>query len=150
MKLLSRLFGKKAEERGTVQRWSLSPWEARMRAGRMVRSAAGLGVELDYSPESLAKVDMLIDKERETGVGPTKEMVYVLVSLGAYAGEVMVRHLGGEWHRAAAAPLQDPLVMVVGDKYAVNVVSMVLRRFLAGEPHSVARMFEEAKKLRSP
>jgi len=147
MKLLRRLFQKRAE-RPQSQRWSLTPFEARFRAAWAVRSAARLGVELDYSPESLEKVDLLIDKERETGIGLTKEMKLVILSLGAYVGEVMIRRLGARWARGADPTWQDPLVLVVGGKYAINVVSIAFRRFLAGDPHSMATAFEEARKLR--
>ena len=148
MKLLSRLFRTRAEKQQEAERWSLTPFQARLRAAWVVRSAAKLGVELDYTPESLANVDFLIDKERQTSVGLTKEMKLVLLSLGAYVGEVMIRHLGARWARGADPTSQDPLVLVVGGRYAVNVVSITFRRFLAGDPHSLAKAFEETQKLR--
>jgi len=148
MRFLSNLFGRKAEETQRAFKWTLTPFEARARAQMMVKSAARLGIELSYLPESLADIDMLIDKERETGIGTTKEMCKVLVWLGAYSGEVLVRNLGGKWQRGSGAPDQDSLVLVIDDKYAINVVSMVLRRFVLGKPHSIAKMYEEVQKLR--
>jgi hypothetical protein len=150
MGILSKLFGKrieKTEETGEIVPWKLTPVEARMRAGLMVKSAAKLGVQLDYSPESLAAIDMLIAKERETGVGLTKEMQFEMVSLGAYVGEVLVRHLDAKWVRGSGQPVHDPLLILVDCKYAVNAVSIVFRRFVMGEPHSVVRMYEETRRM---
>lgn len=156
MRFLLKLFGHGKDGEKTPsgvpsppKPWKLTPIEARMRAKMMVASAKKLGVELDYSPESLEKIDFLIDKERETGVGATNEMQQVLISLGAYVGEVMVRELDGIWALSETQPAQDPLVVVVGGKYAVNVISSVFRRFLMGEPHGAMRTFEECKKLAS-
>jgi|GEM_PF-2988391 len=156
MRFLLRLFRSrkdedKEEKAGDApsqpKPWKLTPIEARTRAKMMVASAKKLGVELDYSPASLEKVDFLIDKERETGVGATKEMQQVLISLGAYTGEVIVRELDGIWALSETQPVQDPLVVVVGGKYAVNVISAIVRRFVMGEPHGAVRTFEECKKL---
>lgn len=152
MGLLSKLFSKKIEDPirefpEGIKPWSLTTLEARVRAKMMVTSAGGYGIVLDYSPESLAGIDFLIDKERDTKVGPTEEMQYVLVSLGAYVGEVMRRHLNGKWSRGVDNPSQDPVVMVIEGKYAINVVSTVFKRFLAGESFSVAKMYEETAKL---
>jgi hypothetical protein len=148
MRFLSNLFGRKADETQRVFKWTLTPFEARARAQMMVKSAAKLCIELNYSSDSLADIDMLIDKERETGIVTTKEMCKVLLWLGAYSGEVLVRNLGGKWQRGSGAPDQDPLVLVINGTYAINVVSMVFRRFVLGEPHSIARMYEEVVKLR--
>ncbi|MFI8088173.1 hypothetical protein ACIF9R_07615 [Streptomyces sp. NPDC086080] len=53
-------------------------------------------LRLDYSARSLWSVDRMIeDLCRETAVHAAVEPV--LRGLGAYAGEVIVRHAGGEW-----------------------------------------------------
>jgi len=147
MKFISKLFGKRFEDSESLKRWELTPIEARHRAKLIVKSAAALGIELDYSPESLKEVDMLIDKERETGIGLTSEMAHEMISIGAYVGEVFVRHLDGKWGYGSDSKMHDPLVMVIKGRYVINVVSMVFKRFVAGEPHSAAGMFEETKKL---
>jgi hypothetical protein len=148
MKFLSGLLGKKTgEDQSKQQRWAMSPLEARHRAKMIIKSAANFGVELDYSPESLTKVDFLIDRERDTGLGLTKEMAVVMLCIGAYAGEVIVRHINAKWVYGNDDAQHDPLLILYADKYAINVVSMVFRRFIQGEPHSVAGMYEETKKL---
>lgn len=147
MKFLAGLFGKHGQD-GEAHRWSLNPYQAHYRAGMTVKSAKRLGVELDYSPKSLADVDMLIDKERETGIGLTKEMSEVLLSLGSYVGEVMVRNMNATWAEGAVLPTQDPLLILVDGKFAINVISLVFHRFISGPPHSMAAMYEEAEKMR--
>lgn len=154
MGLISKLFGKKVEEPNRefpegIKPWSLTPIEAKVRAKMVVVGAKSHGIELNYSPESLADIDFLIDKERETKVGPTEEMQYVLVSIGAYVGEVMRQNLGGKWGRGVDNPSQDPVVMVINGKYGINVVSTVFKRYFAGEPFSVAKMYEETAKLKA-
>lgn len=146
MKFLSKLFGKPIDE--SSGQWTLTPFQAKIQAAVVVQSAAKLGVNLDYSPNSLVEVDMLIDKERQTGVGMTKEMAGVLLSLGAYAGQVMAMHLGGKWQKGIGTEQQDPLIILIDKKFAINVISTAFKRFLEGEPFSVARMFNETLKLK--
>ncbi|MFH9547248.1 hypothetical protein ACIBAH_17495 [Streptomyces sp. NPDC051445] len=51
---------------------------------------------LDHSPQSLWRVDRLIEELRREGSPPTA-VAHVLRGFGAYAGEVIVRRTGGEW-----------------------------------------------------
>lgn len=147
MSFLSKLTCKKAEDTDKPHKWSMNPLQAAHRAKMMVKSASQLDVELNFAPESLTNVDLLIDKERETGIGLTKEMEFVMISLGAYVGEVMVKNLKAEWIYGADSSTQDPLLILVDGKFAINVVSIVLRRFIVGPPNSAAALFEETKKL---
>ncbi|AZM75945.1 hypothetical protein NC239_07195 [Streptomyces sp. G3] len=73
-------------------------------AARPVRWAAdavstmreGARLRLDYSAESLWRVDRVIDGIRREGP-PYAAVETALRGLGAYAGEVIVRQSGGEW-----------------------------------------------------
>ena len=73
-------------------------------AARPVRWAAdavstlreGARVRLDYSAQSLWRVDRLIEEIRREGA-PYAALETVLRGLGAYAGEVVVRQTGAEW-----------------------------------------------------
>ena len=56
----------------------------------------GARVRLDYSAQSLWRVDRLVEEIRREGV-PYAAVETVLRGLGAYAGEVVVRQTGGEW-----------------------------------------------------
>lgn len=52
------------------------------------------GVELDYTPESLNRVDEILDSFREPGSDAVAETIFVF---GCYVGEVLVRNAGYEW-----------------------------------------------------
>ncbi|MFE9608608.1 hypothetical protein [Streptomyces sp. NPDC006012] len=73
-------------------------------AGKPVRWAAdvvatmreGARVRLDYSAQSLWRVDRMIDEIRREGA-PYDAVRDVLRGFGAYAGEVIVRQAGAEW-----------------------------------------------------
>ncbi|WP_078959914.1 hypothetical protein [Streptomyces sp. NRRL B-24085] len=77
-------------------------------AARPVRWAAdavsalreGARVRLDYSAQSLWRVDRLIEEIRREGA-PFAAVETVLRGLGAYAGEVVVRQTGAEWWTSA-------------------------------------------------
>lgn len=58
-------------------------------------SAARQGVALDYSPDSLASSDQLISEI--WGLHPPENLREVAEVVGAYLGEVIRRHVGGEW-----------------------------------------------------
>ncbi|MEU7055331.1 hypothetical protein [Streptomyces sp. NPDC046197] len=56
----------------------------------------GARLRLDYSAQSLWRVDRVIDEIRGEGT-PYDAVKSVLRGFGAYAGEVIVRQAGGEW-----------------------------------------------------
>lgn len=56
----------------------------------------GARVRLDYSAQSLWRVDRLIEEIRREGA-PYAAVETVLRGLGAYAGEVVVHQTGAEW-----------------------------------------------------
>ncbi|MCZ9354462.1 hypothetical protein NGM36_32655 [Streptomyces mutabilis] len=56
----------------------------------------GARLRLDYSAQSLWRVDRVIDGIRREGA-PYAAVETVLRGLGAYGGEVIVRQAGGEW-----------------------------------------------------
>ncbi|MEU1182152.1 hypothetical protein ABZ464_31855 [Streptomyces sp. NPDC005820] len=59
----------------------------------------GARLYLDHSAQSLWRVDRLIEDLRAEGT-PYPAVEQVLRGLGAYAGEVVVRHTGAEWWTA--------------------------------------------------
>ncbi|MER6695253.1 hypothetical protein [Streptomyces minutiscleroticus] len=73
-------------------------------AARPIRWAAdavavlreGARLRLDYSARSLWSVDRTIQEIRRDGA-PYDAVHTVLRCFGAYAGEVIARHTGGEW-----------------------------------------------------
>lgn len=56
----------------------------------------GAGIQLDYSPLSLALVDRVIDGIRREKP-PTEAVTRTLVGFGAYTGEVLVRGAAAVW-----------------------------------------------------
>lgn len=56
----------------------------------------GARVRLDYSAQSLWRVDRVIEEIRREGA-PYEAVREMLGGLGCYAGEVIVRHTGAEW-----------------------------------------------------
>jgi hypothetical protein len=56
----------------------------------------GARIRLDYSAQSLWRVDRTIEEIRRQGA-PYAAVETVLRGFGAYAGEVVVRLTGGEW-----------------------------------------------------
>ncbi|WP_338896432.1 hypothetical protein WBG99_12665 [Streptomyces sp. TG1A-60] len=56
----------------------------------------GARVRLDYSTQSLWRVDRMIEEIRREGA-PFAAVEGVLRGFGAYGGEVVVRWAGGEW-----------------------------------------------------
>ncbi|MFH8934549.1 hypothetical protein [Streptomyces griseosporeus] len=59
----------------------------------------GARLYLDYSAQSLWRVDRMIDEIRRDGA-PYAAVEHVLRGFGAYAGEVIVRQAGAEWWTA--------------------------------------------------
>ena len=58
-------------------------------------SKSNFGVELDYSAESLALLDKIIDEHFPKKQAPAMDTT--LLTFGAYVGETIRRLLGGEW-----------------------------------------------------
>ncbi|QFQ99940.1 hypothetical protein F9278_31540 [Streptomyces phaeolivaceus] len=56
----------------------------------------GARLRLDYSTQSLWRVDRMIEEIRQEGV-PYAAAEGALRGFGAYGGEVVVRWAGGEW-----------------------------------------------------
>ncbi len=80
-------------------------------------AAAFLDVQLDGSPESLARLDRVaarfrIDEDPQY-LAPT---VFVL---GAYLGEVVVRHLGGSWDSGLRRPFMENRIRMEGGRFVV-------------------------------
>ncbi|MFG2960633.1 hypothetical protein ACGF5O_43795 [Streptomyces sp. NPDC048291] len=69
---------------------------ARWAADAVAMMREGARVRLDYSAQSLWRVDRVIEEIRREGA-PFEAVRETLRGLGAYAGEVIARHTGAEW-----------------------------------------------------
>ncbi|MFF4112341.1 hypothetical protein ACFY0P_02490 [Streptomyces sp. NPDC001714] len=69
---------------------------ARWAADAVAMMREGARVRLDYSAQSLWRVDRMIEEIRREDA-PYDAVRETLRGLGAYAGEVIVRHIDAEW-----------------------------------------------------
>ncbi|MFF0425587.1 hypothetical protein [Streptomyces sp. NPDC004520] len=100
---------------------------------------------LDYSVGSLRVVDRLVDGLRLGGAG-REDMAGVLLGLGAYVGEVLVRKAGAVW---VDLPSEHLLRGVFGHSVAVrmpdgrvwNPLGRTVNRFEAGPKESLHTYF---------
>ncbi|CAL9444041.1 hypothetical protein SUDANB6_02300 [Streptomyces sp. enrichment culture] len=81
---------------GQEARPSAASKPVRWAADAVTALREGARLRLDYSAQSLWRVDRVIDGIRGEGP-PYKAVRTVLRGLGAYAGEVIVRQTGAEW-----------------------------------------------------
>jgi len=119
--------------------------ETRQRAQLMVGLAERLsGARMDYSPESLATVDEIVEGFRREGTGLT-DVSQTLISFGCYVGEVVVRNSGGAWHESDESTLQwarySPVVRLE-DGFVVNPLAKVVKRFENGEVDSLVYFYK--------
>ena len=95
-------------------------------------------VELDYSPGSLKYLDSLIPSDGEVEREPPEG---VILAMGCYLGETIIRHLGGRWSwEGPDAGLTQPHVQIGTQK--VNVFGKVRKRFRYGESDSLAWFYQ--------
>jgi hypothetical protein len=105
-----------------------------------VSGAAQEGHHFDYAAENAPRLDALVDLflESEPGADVVNSMV---LGMGAYVGELIVRNGGGVWtfEQEAGAPG----VRLTSDLVAFPL-STVGRRITVGAEHSIAEFVEVA------
>ena len=103
--------------------------------------------ELDFSPGSLELVDAHIDSLREEGIDG-EGAAETLFVLGCYLGEVMVRHLGGEWVATPRSPLRGvspwPMVVALADGSAWDTIGKAYKRLELGDGEYLPAFFAAA------
>ncbi|MGW4229838.1 hypothetical protein ACWEF9_11240 [Streptomyces sp. NPDC004980] len=109
----------------------------------VTRLAARSRLPLDYSVASLRLVDLVVDGLRRDR--PRRDQVAeILLGLGAYTGEVMVRRAGGTWVDFDAAQrvlFQQPVGVRMPDGRVWNPLGKVVNRFESGPEESVQRLY---------
>lgn len=93
-------------------------------------------LELDYSIESLAKVDVLLDKMCSEHVPIDDKVGETLWCLGCYVGEVFVRHANAEWTDRD----QLPPVVACGET-RINPIGKVVRRVALDDRGDLATFY---------
>jgi hypothetical protein len=100
--------------------------------------------ELDFTPDSLERLDDEIESLREDGIDG-EGAAEALFVFGCYLGEVMVRHLQGEWVTTARSPLKDlspwPMVVTLSDGSAWDSIGKVYKRLELGDSEFLPAFF---------
>lgn len=122
----------------------LEPGDAQRHAAAIVAAAADIsGAELDYSPESIAAVEDIVDGFRAAGA-TGEDMVDSLVAFGCYLGEILIRSAGGAWYRPSPGSATDQPVVVLPGGQDHDPVEWVFRRLGAGAEVSISDLYAAA------
>lgn len=99
------------------------------------------GIALDYSPDSLPKVEKILRRLHGEGVDEA------LLAFGCYVGEVFVRAGAGRWRATAETPMRElaevPLLVQLGRGDYCNPLGRV-RKCYDGDPAGGLAEFWEA------
>lgn len=97
-------------------------------------------IGLDYTVESLQRLDQFItehfDPPGSKFVGETLPM-----GIGCYVGEVIIRHIGGEWN-----PEGKPEINGIGPIEAIFPIDKAIKRFTEGREHSLSWYYHTIQK----
>ncbi|QNP75471.1 hypothetical protein IAG44_42765 [Streptomyces roseirectus] len=123
----------------------LEPGNAPRHAAAIVATAADIsGAELDYSLESIALVEDIVDGFRAEGV-TGEDMAESLIGFGCYVGEILARRAGGTWrHTTADHPATVSLVVELPDARESCPIDWVFHRLKFGAEISIRALCEEA------
>ena len=120
-------------------KYETTPENASRFAADIVTSAREISeVALDYSPDSLATIDEIIESFRAEGL-TARQIGETLFGFGCYVGEVFVRNASGKWRATEGTPMQGsaggPFVIelrVGSDVSFVNPLDKVFKRLQNG------------------
>lgn len=97
-------------------------------------------IGLDYSVDSLQRLDQFIsehfDGKSTQEVGET-----MLLRVGSYVGEVIIRHLGGHWNEEGLPEINE-----VGPLDVVHPLEKAQKRFQNGKADSLAWYYHSLAK----
>ena len=102
------------------------------------------GLDFDYSEASMALLDPMI--EENWGENPPTQLESIVKIIGAYIGEVIVRHLQGQWAEGDGRwvvefPLPD------GSIGKANVFYKTQNRFTNGMEDSLGYYYQMIKRM---
>ena len=140
---------RKAAQGDSVElKYDIVPANAPSFAADIVQDAKNIsGAALDYSVESLVKVDEIIEGFRKEGRN-ADEMPATLFCFGCYVGEVFVRHAGFNWRMTTEEEMDAvgmPLVIERSD-YLVNPIGKVFKRMWNGAEDYLPFFYESASR----
>jgi hypothetical protein len=120
-------------------KYDITPENAPRFAADIVRLAKSVNdVDLDYSIESLANADAIIESFRKDGCD-SESIAATLFGFGCYVGEVFVRQAGFKWRKATEEDAEwsgQPLLLKRG-KRQVNPIGKVIKRLQNGDIDSL-------------
>jgi hypothetical protein len=131
-----------------------TPEFAAQHAELMVQAAKDVsGVDLDFSPESIATVDEIVEQLRQDGV--TEEQVgETLFGFGCYLGEVLVRRNGAVWRASDDTPMRDAagfqMVVDLGSDRFCNPIGKVFKRLANGQEDSLPYFYQLFAQTKPP
>lgn len=109
------------------------------------------GVALDYSPTSLRVIDRIIQRFRQNKLKES-HIAETLFSFGCYAGEVLVKNLGGAWAHPKdvmppeAARLFPFMVVKMPDGRVWNPIGKAFKQLENGEADCFEYLYAVASK----
>jgi hypothetical protein len=113
-------------------------------AADIAAQAGGQGVLLDYSADSVAYFDSVIESLRANKV-QLEQVAEVLFSLGCFVGEAIVRATGGHWRGSAGTSLAStapfPLVVLFPDGRLCDPAAQPFNTFTLGEAASLSSFY---------
>lgn len=108
----------------------------------LVRTSYGL--DLDYSPGSVGQLDDFVDIH--FGPGSADDHSSLIVGMGCYLGEVVVRSHGGHWS-ADEEFFHSPAVVIAGKlETRTFPLSRVWRRFEYGPEQSLVAYYGDLRR----
>jgi len=113
-------------------------------AADIAEQAGSQGVPLDFSAESIAYCDSVIESLRANSV-KLEQVAEVLFSLGCFLGETIVRATGGHWRASAATSLAPtapfPMVVLLPDGRLCDPAAQPFSTFTLGGSASLSSFY---------
>jgi hypothetical protein len=104
---------------------------------------ANTGQSLSFQPSSVPDIDRFLG-EIAAEVGGSDELAELIVKLGAYVGELMVRHAGGRWVDAPAEIAPGWPVVLLPSGYYAAPIDKAFKRVDNGTEDSLAAFWDNA------
>jgi hypothetical protein len=113
-------------------------------AADIAEQAGGQGVQLDFSADSIAYFDSVIESLRASKV-ELEQVAEVLFSLGCFVGEAIVRAAGGRWRASAGTSLAPtapfPFVVLLPDGRLCDPAAQPFSTFALGDVASLSSFY---------
>ncbi|MFQ5724227.1 MAG: hypothetical protein ACE5G6_07005 [Terriglobia bacterium] len=108
---------------------------------------ATYGLDLDYAQGTVSQLEEFIDSN--FGPGSADQNAALIVGMGCYLGEVIIRHHGGTWH-ADEEYFRSPAVVIEGKLQTHTFpLSRVWQRFEYGPERSLTAYYSEVRRTLS-